>query len=176
MTDPDRYTLPLRLIHWLTAVLVAVQVGCAALNATVYEFWPGVAEAAIRTHLSLGVVILAVVVVRAALRLATPTPALPADMPAWARAAALATHLGLYAVLIALPVSGYLKLAAFGAAIPVFGVVTLPPLPFNPDLGDAARLCHDVAAIVLGALLVAHIGAAVFHRRLFGSPVLNRMV
>ena len=86
-----------------------------------------------------------------------------------------ATHLALYAVLIALPVSGWLKLAALGYPVRAFGLMPLPVLDFMPDVARRARTAHELLAMVLGGLLALHIAAAVFHKRLTGTAVLSRM-
>ena len=171
---PARYPLPLRLLHAVTAVLVAVQVGLAAVNAAVYEGDPVLAEAVVQAHLSLGALVFALTLLRLALRLSGAVPP-PAAMTPAARRAARLLQAALYALLILLPVSGYLKLAALGFQVVLFGLLPLPPLPFDPAVAAAARALHAGAAVLLGLLLVGHVGAAVLHARLFGQPVLARM-
>lgn len=152
-----------------------VQVALAAVNALVYEGHPVLAEAAVQAHLSLGAVILLITVLRLLCRLALHVPALPDTMQTAARRAAQAVHAALYLLLLALPLSGYVKLAALGYEIVLFGLVALPPLPFDPALAAAARDLHAAAAVILGILLTGHIAAALLHRRLFGQPVIRRM-
>lgn len=172
---PDAYPRPLRLLHWTTALLVAAQAGLALTNTLIYERRPVLAEMVVQAHLSLGVLILGLTLLRLAVRTAAVCPAMPGDMapPMWL--AARAVHAALYVLLLVLPLSGYVKLAALGFEIAVFGLVPLPALPVAPDLAALARSVHTGAAIALGILLTGHIGAAVFHKVLMGAPVLRRM-
>ena len=154
---------------------MVAQVVLAAVNALVYEGHPVLAEAAVQAHLSFGATILVLTVLRFVCRLSLGVPALPDDMPPAARRAAQSVHAALYLLLLALPLSGYVKLAALGYEIVLFGILALPPLPFDPALATAARDLHTTAAVCLGILLTGHIAAALLHRRLFGQPVLQRM-
>lgn len=171
----ERYPTGLRLLHWLVAALIVLQLATAMVNAMVYENAPNVAEAAVQAHVSIGVLVMGLMLLRLGLRLSLPLPPLPEKMGRAKRALAHATHLALYAVLIALPVSGWLKLAALGYPVSAFGVLPLPVLDFMPDIARRARRAHELLAMVLGGLLVLHIGAAVFHKRLAGTTVLPRM-
>lgn len=171
----DTYPRRLRLLHWTTALLVAAQAGLALANALVYERRPVLAEAVVQAHLSFGVLIFALTLLRLAVRATAACPALPGDMAPPIRFAARAVHAALYALLLILPLSGYVKLAALGFEITVFGLAPLPALPVDPDLAALARSVHTGAAIALGILLTGHIGAAVFYRHLMGAPVLQRM-
>ena len=162
-------------MHLATALLVLAQVALAGVNALVYEGNPVLAEAAVQAHLSLGAVVLALTVLRLFCRLSLDVPALPDDMQTGARRAAQVVHAALYLLLLALPLSGYVKLAALGYEIVLFGLFALPPLPFDPVLATAARDLHAAAAVILGVLLTGHIAAALLHRRLFGQAVLRRM-
>ena len=173
--EPDAYPRPLRLLHWTTALLVAAQAGLALANALVYERRPILAETVVQAHLSLGVLIFALTLLRLAVRATKACPALPDDMAPPMRFAAHAVHATLYVLLLVLPVSGYVKLAALGFEIIVFGLLPLPALAVDPDLAALARSIHTGAAIALGVLLTGHIGAAVFHKVLIGGPVLQRM-
>lgn len=172
---PEIYPRRLRLLHWITALLVAGQAGLAAINAAVYEGHPLLAETAVQAHLSLGLLILLLTLLRLSWRLRAVTPGLPGDLTGKARWAARGLHGALYALLLFLPVTGYVKLAALGFEIIAFGLIALPTLPLDPQTAAAARVLHGAGAALLAGLLVLHIGAAVFHRRLFGGPVIQRM-
>src|SRR3981081_1994105 len=97
---------PAKLFHWVMAALILAQIalGLMAANWRVSPtkidlfFW----------HKSTGMLILALVGLRILWRLANPTPELPADMAGWERAAARLGHLLLYALMIALPVTGWI--------------------------------------------------------------------
>lgn len=151
------------------------QVALAAVNAAVYENNPVLAEMAVQTHLSCGALVFGLTAVRLVWRLCVATPALPQAMGSPARFAAHAVHGALYALLLLLPLSGYVKLAALGYEVMLFGTLPLPALPFDPDVAALARRLHTLGASLLGLLVVGHVAAALFHARLFGQSVLGRM-
>ena len=105
--EPRDYGTGARLFHWVTAVLVTVQVAAglamtteaiAALNDTLFIL-----------HKGLGCVFLPLMGLRLAWKLAHPVEALPAGAPAPQRRLAALTHNALYGLLFVLPVSGYLR-------------------------------------------------------------------
>lgn len=167
------YSLTLRLVHWLTAFMIVTQVALAILNRLLYEPRPVLAEWLVQAHISLGVTILILTLCRVVLRLHSPVP--PRSSSTAVRITSSCAHTLLYLLLIALPVSGYVRLAALGFEIMLFGEVPLPPLKPNVALAMLAKEFHDIAALFLGSLLVAHISAAVFHNYLDGKAVLGHM-
>ena len=175
MTAPDRYPAALRALHWTVAALVALQLVFALTNALVYEVAPDTAETVIQAHISVGLLILVLTLLRLGVRLTSALPAFPETMGRTKRRLAHATHGALYLVLIALPVTGWLKFAALGYPVSAFGLLPLPVFDFMPDIARRARTAHELLGLTLGGLLVLHIGAALFHKRLTGSAVLPRM-
>lgn len=168
-----RYSYSLRLMHWLIAALVLVQFLLAGLNARLYEPRPVLAEALVQAHISVGLLILLCMLARILLRLHSPTPVRSRNT--WVRRAATSVHLGFYGLLLVLPISGYLKLAAFGFPVTLFGSVALPVLPVNVALAQAAVFTHDIAALLLFTAIVAHLVAAFMHVKIDGQAVLGRM-
>src|SRR5213078_4617750 len=94
-------------LHWTVMALVAGQFALGWLMQQIAKDPPGQRAAAFNFHKSLGLTILALMLVRLAWRLAHRPPAMPA-MPAWQSGLARGTHWMLYATLIALPLVGYL--------------------------------------------------------------------
>ena len=107
----DRHGLVLRLLHWLTVALVVLQLTLAGLNAWLYEPRPILAESLVQAHISSGAVLLALTIIRIAVRTFGHS-ALP-SISSWPAIAAT-VQLCLYFCLLMLPVSGYVHLAALG--------------------------------------------------------------
>jgi len=168
-----RYSLCLRAIHWATVGLVLLQISLAVANIVLYEPRPVLAEALVQTHISFGAVVFILTLARIGARLASPVP--PKSTTSVLNYAANVVHIVLYICLFVLPVTGYLKLAALGFTITLFGLVPLPALPLNVPLAQSASALHDGLAIALGCLLTLHIAAAVFHHRIDGRFVLPHM-
>ncbi len=126
-------------------------------------------------HKWAGVTILALSALRLLWRLTHRPPAdLPA--PAWQRAAAHATHWGLYALFFAVPLVGWAYSSAAGFPIVWFGVLPLPDF-VSPDkaLAEAIKPWHGYLAYTLAALVLMHIAAALKHQFIDRDGLIGRM-
>jgi cytochrome b561 len=166
---------PAKLFHWAMALLVFAQIALG-LTAAGWHLSPTKIQLFF-WHKSTGMLILLLLALRLAWRLANPTPALPAGMPAWERAAARAGHALLYALMIALPLTGWIVNSASNIPFRIFYVVPLPTL-VAPDqaLADAVALVHRGLFVLLALVLVAHIGAALRHHFVKRDDILTRML
>jgi cytochrome b561 len=102
---------------------------------------------------------------------------MPAGMPAWQRKAAEATHVLLYLLMFAVPLSGWLMSSAKGFQTVWFGVLPLPDLlDKNQELGDLLQQVHMLLNFTMAALVIAHLGAALKHHFIDRDDVLARML
>ena len=137
-------------------------------------------------HKSVGITVLALTLVRIGWRLAHRPPPLPPTMPLWERRAAAAGHLGLYALLLAMPLSGWAAVSASLFNIPtvLYGLLPWPHLPGLATLAPPAKLAaeallkqiHDAGAWTMLALLALHVGAALRHHFQLRDGVMARML
>jgi cytochrome b561 len=128
-------------------------------------------------HKWAGVSIFLFVVLRLGWRLAHRPPALPAAMPGWQRMAAEATHVLLYLLMFAVPISGWLMSSAKGFQTVWFGVLPLPDLlDKNQQLGDLLKEVHEALNFAMAGLVLAHAGAALKHHVIDRDDVLARML
>ena len=87
------------------------------------------------------------------------------------------THWLLYALMFAIPLSGWLMSSALGFQTVWFGVLPLPDLvPKDKALGDALRAVHEVLNFTLLALVGVHTAAALKHHFIDRDTVLTRML
>src|SRR5574338_952243 len=169
---PSRHSpLPIAL-HWITALAI---LGAFALVLG-REFAD---EKALRSllltgHRSLGLIVLAVTLLRLVARRASA----PATEQAGIQARlAGAMHCALYALLAALPLLGWALSSARGHAVTLFGQLTLPALVArNADLADRLADAHELLAWSLAALVAAHAAAALWHHFVRRDGVLRAMV
>jgi cytochrome b561 len=170
------WPLSLRLAHWLNAALVIGALGLGAFMVL------AVHSAATRfeltqTHKSIGVGVLVLTVLRLCLRCVMrvhrPEPASRS-----VTIAAKAVHIGLYSLLLLLPLSGWLMVTSTPVRVPtvVFGLFELP-YPLAPDIARfrVAHAAHIVLAVTLAALVVLHMVAALVHAWVWGDRTLTRM-
>lgn len=170
-----RYGRVAQCLHWLVFLLMIASFG---LGLTMVGM--DVSPQRIRTvgwHKTVGVTILALAFLRLAWRFASPPPALPATMPAWERAAAHASHWILYALMFAVPVSGWLMSSALGFSTVYLGIARLPDLlTRDRELGETLKLVHFWLNKGLLAMIVLHAAAALKHHFWDKDDVLRRML
>jgi cytochrome b561 len=150
----------LRLLHWASAVLVIGTLGLGAYMVQLVEDPAGRFDLT-QTHKTIGVAVLALTVARLCLRAFATAPGCARPL-----LAAKATHAGLYALLLLLPLSGWLMATTTPVRVPtvVLGLFTLP-YPLAPDLAmyRVAHGVHVAAAISLALLVLLHSAAALAH-------------
>lgn len=170
-----RYSNSAIILHWSIAFALAFQL---ALGFTLEAIPRGAGQfSAYQFHKSLGILILALTIVRIAIRLLHKRPEALADPP-WAQRSAKLVHLGLYAFMIAAPLSGWLLVstAKIEVATLLFGTIPLPHLPVSQNFGEIAEEAHELLAFLGIGLFVLHVAGALRHQ-LFGSePVMQRIV
>ncbi|HSQ79520.1 MAG TPA: cytochrome b [Casimicrobiaceae bacterium] len=171
----DAWGSPVKFLHWAVALLVLAQfpLGWAAVT---WRLSPLKLDLFV-WHKSIGISILALMVVRLMWRLANQVPALPKTIPAWEGRAARLGHFLLYAMLFAMPLSGWVVNSAANIPFRIFWRVPLPSIG-GPDKVIAALSArvHLILFIGLAALLLLHIVAALRHHLTRRNNVLVRML
>jgi cytochrome b561 len=163
-------------LHWLVVALAAgvVALGWAMLAAPANT---PTAETVLLWHRSVGLVILTAMLFRLFWRWRHRPPPLPQSVPPLAAALARATHRSLYAILIAMPLAGYVNAAAAGHAVSLFGLVSLPPVPpENLRLSQAAIAVHLAGQYLFYFCVSLHIAGAIYHAIVRGDGVFERML
>ncbi len=135
--------------------------------------------AAYQLHKSFGFLLFVLVLVRLGWKLANPHPALPPGMPWHEIALARFTHVALYALMLGIPVVGWLTGSASPYAIDtvIFGLFQLPhPLGPNAELERLLSTIHFYMAMALLGVLVLHVAGALKHHFFARDDVLRRML
>jgi len=179
LNTPSRYGIVSMLIHWGMAVLLIVllatgwymvQLPDAGFDREKIGF--------ILAHKSIGLVAMYLAVARIAWRNATLLPRLPDSVSGGQKTAAMFVHLCLYALMFALPVTGWLMSSAGG--FPVYGWFDQFQLPDllhgNPYLFRVFIDLHRWLAYALLALLAVHSGAALAHHFVGRDDTLKKML
>ncbi|MGH8441738.1 MAG: cytochrome b/b6 domain-containing protein [Nevskiaceae bacterium] len=188
-----RYNAVAIVLHWAIAAAILVNLGLGwwMHRATDQAESAARAIAGFQVHKSLGLTVLVLTVVRLLWRLVHPAPPLPAAMPAWQQWAARLVQWGLYALMIVVPLSGWTYVSAqwrgdAPLSVPTlwFGLFEVPhlfdasALPAAERQAIAARnfTAHFWLAWSMGALFLAHAGAALKHRFVNRDDVMRSML
>lgn len=161
--------------HWLILALLAAQFAIAWTMPDITKTTP--AAGLVAWHLSVGATILFVMLLRLAWRLTHTPPPPPGDLPGPLRLLSRLTHWLLYAILIVLPVLGWINASSRGYPVRLFGVVPLPQLvPTGDPFGHAMGDVHANVALVLLAVVALHVTGALFHAVVKRDGVVSRML
>ncbi|OBH05751.1 MULTISPECIES: cytochrome b [unclassified Mycobacterium] len=171
-TAPKRFALPSRILHWLMAPMVIVQLLIGVIMIASLSYYPLL----LAIHRPLGVLILAFAVVRLVNRLTHRLPPFLATMSRAERRIASWSEYLLYALLLLQPLIGWAMLSAARFPITLAGPVHLPGIaPHNLDLYAVLRQAHNVGAFLLFLTFTAHVCAVLFHTLVLRDGLLDRM-
>jgi cytochrome b561 len=117
-------------------------------------------------------------VLRLLWRLAHPVPPLPESIARWRAAAARFTHVAFYVLIIALPLTGWLRTSSGKYPLSWFGFFELPKFPIVAESAGArlAAQSHELLAWTMILLTLLHVGAALHHHFRLRDAVLLRML
>lgn len=171
---PERWGWVARLFHWVTAIGVIGLIGVGLWMDELPNSPDKVKVFAL--HKSVGITVLAILLLRILWRFIDKRPPYPGGMPKWQRVASEVSHFLLYVVLLAQILSGWLYNSASNFALQWFGLVQLPRLS-GPDreLRSAAHDWHETGWIVLLVLVAIHVAAALKHHFIDRDATLARM-
>ncbi len=155
------FTVTQRVLHWAMAVAILAMlfIGVGMVSTVAAKYLTLVS-----IHKPLGIAILVLALLRLLVRARAGTPGLPRTLPAPMRLAAHASHVALYALMIAMPLLGWGMLSAAAYPVQLGAGLTLPPiLPQSDALHTLLWNAHRLLAFALFALILLHVAAALFH-------------
>lgn len=161
--DLPRYSAVTRALHWLVAIMVlaTIPIGVTMLQEGLAR---PTQDLLFILHKNGGVLIFLLVVLRIIWRLRSPAPPLPAAIPQWQARVAHGVQFALYALLLIMAISGYIRVRAGGFPVEMLDALSLPPLvPRSEALAETAQQIHATARFPLVALMLLHVGAGLRH-------------
>jgi len=159
-------------LHWFMLLLLAAVYACIELR----EVFPrgSVIREGLKTwHFMLGLSVFGLVGLRLVARIGAPHPV---GLRSWNDRLAAVVHLALYAIMIAMPILGWLALSADGKAVPFFGLELPALVAPNETLAGQVEEVHETLGTVGYGLAGLHAAAALFHHYVLRDGVLRRML
>lgn len=179
----ERYTKTAIVLHWLIAIGVIGNVALAWI-------WPLVADDQVRPlidkHKALGITVLGLAILRLLWRVAHKPPAMSPAYARWEIKTAHVVHWGLYFLIFAMPLSGWIMDSAYKDAathpMSFFGLFEWPRIAAIQHLAPTTRDqvhdffggAHGVLAKFVYLLVALHIAGALRHQ-FQGHKELQRM-
>jgi len=185
MSLSARYTRTAMFFHWLIALLIFLNLLLAWTFDLVPDAW---GRPAVDIHKSIGITVLGLAILRLLWRMTHRPPALPSSFAKVERAGAHAAHIGLYLLMILIPLSGWLHDSAWkdAATHPMqwFYLFQWPRIGFIMHLEPQLKLTlhgvfgrlHSWLAYVLYGLFLLHVAGALKHEWWDRQSVLQRML
>lgn len=178
------YTAVAIVLHWLMAVMLVgmVFMGWRMEDMRDLALSGELSFAEVQTyynwHKTIGISLLVLALARLGWRFTHKVPPLPDTMQPWEKLGARASHIGFYAVMIAVPVFGWLTASAtnFPSYLANNPALELPHLPVPNEAYETLGSIHGAGGWVIFGLLALHAGAALKHHFINRDGVLTRMI
>lgn len=162
-------------LHWLIVVLILVMAWIGLRMGDMPNGPDKIATYAM--HKSIGLSILALVVLRLLWRWYAGAPQVVPGTPHWQERIASLTHWALYALLLAMPLSGWVLNSASGFPLQWFGLFNLPAIAGRDHaLHELAEQTHELLFWTMVVLVVVHAAAALYHHLFQHDATLARML
>jgi cytochrome b561 len=162
-------------IHWLMLLLFVAVYGTVELH-ELFEKGSDPRKLLMTWHFMLGILVFVLVWLRLAARLSGPTPAILPEPPGLQQLSSKLLHLALYALMIGMPLIGWLMLSAAGKPIPFFGLELPTLIGENKDLAEQLEELHEIVGTTGYFLIGLHTVAALYHHYIKHDNTLTRML
>jgi cytochrome b561 len=192
---PSRYTKTAIILHWLIAIFIALmfvlgwymaelpkeapkQMAYDLFDLGVYT-WQAAEEISPRTfyfnlHKSLGLTVLALIILRILWRITHTPPAALSSYKAIEKKVATATHHSLYLLMLAVPLTGLTMAINSKYGVKWFGIDLIAGLD-NKPVRDFFECTHEFVGIVLLVLIGIHLLGALKHKFIDKDETMSRM-
>ncbi|MEZ5779186.1 MAG: cytochrome b [Paracoccaceae bacterium] len=171
----DGFGRATRSLHWIMAAGI---LGTFALGAYIARMEVGLGNLWLfGLHKTLGISLLALAFARMTWHLLRPPPGPLPGPPLWEMRLARVTHRSLYALMLAVPVSGWAYASATGLDVLIFSGLKLPPIaPVSEVWEDGLHLVHRTLTWTLLALVALHVAGALKRALIARDGTLARMI
>src|SRR5262249_50973901 len=173
----ERYGAVAILLHWLMAIVLVVLIATGLYMVRLPDAGFDTKKISlILYHKQLGMLALALAALRLAWRLGNVLPRLVEQLPDWQKLAARFAHLAFYALMLALPLTGWMMSSATGIPVSLFGWFDLPDLVAYSERAFHAFIgIHKWLAYALLALIAVHAAPALRHHWGLRDETLTKM-
>ena len=172
--ESDRYSTPLRVIHWLMAIFI-IGMLCSGFYMKSLPATNEIKFSIYAIHKACGITVLLLVIIRILVRVFTYAPPFPPSFPRLIINVSKAVHFGLYSLMILVPLSGYVMSSASGIKIKYFFPIPLL-INKNKELASAANSAHSILAYFLILLITLHILGALKHTLVDKQNIFKRII
>lgn len=180
-TAIQRYSRPMRILHWVRAPLLLGLVGLGWYMTSLPDAVPIKFDILYPTHKEFGVLAFIIVCIALVVRRRSRVPELPNGLARWEAMLAHFTHRAIYVLAVIVPLIGYARSSTYTQSdgVPFFFTMIPEVLPKNDRVSEVLSRLHKYLAFTLLALAILHILGVIKHRffdRHRENDVLRRMI
>lgn len=172
--DSVRYSRAIVVLHWLMLLQMMVVYGFIELR-EIFPKGTEPRELMKEIHYMLGLTVLALVIVRLYFKATTHAPAIQPAPAQVIQCLSKTMHFILYALMIGMPIAGWMMLSAAGKPIPFFGLALPALVAENKELADTIKELHKTAGSVGYLLIAGHALAGLYHHYIVRDNTLKRL-
>lgn len=170
-----RYARPMAILHWFTLALLIAVFSFIELR-ELFEKGTETRELMKSMHYMLGLAVLLTVIIRLFFRFTTKVPSIQ-PAPHWIlKALGAWMHVVLYAMMLGMPIAGWLMLSAAGEPIPFYGLELPALIAENEPLSDQIKDVHKTIGTAAYYLIAAHALAGLYHHYIRRDDTLRRIL
>ena len=174
-STPTRYSAASIGLHWFMLILLVAVYACMEFSGNFPK--SSDTRAWLKTwHYMLGLSVFVFVWIRLAVKLTGHAPAIETASPVWQRRLAVLVQIALYALMVGLPLLGWLLLSTKGQVIPFFGLQLPALMAENKDAAGWIKEIHATGATAGYFLVGLHALAALYHHYVLRDNTLRRML
>lgn len=175
-TNTEKYTISMRIFHWLMFILVASTLALGAIMVDLDDKVVSYKYSLYGIHKSLGVMILGLVLIRLIFRFTSKIPAYPSSFNKYEVLLSKLTHWVFYGIMLFLPIDGYLLSNYAGYPVSFFGFQLPTIVGKNEKMADLLGEIHEVLPYIFLALIILHVLAAIKHYFFDKINIFKRMI
>ena len=170
----ERWGAVAKFFHWTIVILIIVQF---VLALTAHDLPLGRQRFEVTAlHKSMGITIFMLAVLRLLWRFMNKVPPLPGTLKPYERVLAHGTHFLLYALILVMPITGWMYSTAANFPVNWFGLIRLPNLVgADRELAHTLHEVHETLAKALIAVAILHVAGSLKHHFWYKDDVLKRM-
>lgn len=171
----EHYSVSQRFFHWVIALLVIGNLA-GGLTADALGEESRLAEQIMGLHMATGLLIFFLVLARLGTRLVSKVPSPLASWPEWTRKLSVIGHWALYAMILVMPISGYMMVSGHGNVVDFYGLFEFPNLLGKSEtIEGIGHEVHEILAWILIVTVLGHAGFALKHHFIDKDETLRRM-
>lgn len=176
----ERYVFASRVLHWVMAVGFGLLWVCGYVMTSLVSDDSPMEEFLFSFHISIGVTLMVLLVLRIVIRLLNAAPPYPKSMTKWERVGANLGHFGLYLLPALIIFIGWAETDLGGHGVEWIGVSMPKIFPtmeafLGMNLETTLAFLHKWIAYTMLALAFLHVAAVIKHKWIDGHDVLHRM-